>query len=483
MHLNRRVRLQLVFFAVMSLLAGGLIGFNYLGLPNLLFGIGHYRVTVLLPAAAGLYDDANVTYRGTEVGRVQALDLTDTGVAATLSLRSDVPIPVDLDAKVRSQTAVGEQFVELLPRSGQGPNLKEGDVIPAERTTVPPDISELLDATNRGLQAIPGDDLKVAIDEAYTAVGGLGPELSRIVKGTNRLASDARRQLDDLTNVVDHSGPLLQTQVDTSDEIQAWAASVAEITDQVRTEDQGVRGILAEAPGTATEIRQLIERVQPTLPVLLANLVSIGPVAVTYQPHIEQLLVLLPRGVEVLQGAGLANRNTKQDYKGINLSFKLNLNLPPACVTGYLPPQQQRSPGQTDYPDRPEGDVYCRIPQDAMNAVRGARNLPCVTRPGKRAPTVKMCESDIEYVPLNDGFAWKGDPNATLSGQAVPQPRDPSAADVVTPAVAPPLAVADYDPATGGYIGSDGQRYAQTDLAVGAGERTWQDLLVPQRGQ
>ncbi len=32
-----------------------------------------------------------------------------------------------------------------------------------------------------------------------------------------------------------------------------------------------------------------------------------------------------------------------------------------------------------------------------------------------------MCESNENYVPLNDGYNWKGDPNATLSGQAVPQ--------------------------------------------------------------
>jgi phospholipid/cholesterol/gamma-HCH transport system substrate-binding protein len=53
--------------------------------------------------------------------------------------------------------------------------------------------------------------------------------------------------------------------------------------------------------------------------------------------------------------------------------------------------------------------------------VRGVRNVPCETKPGKRAPTVEMCESDEQYVPLNDGLFWKGDPNATLSGQSVPQ--------------------------------------------------------------
>ena len=182
-------------------------------------------------------------------------------------------------------------------------------------------------------------------------------------------------------------------------------------------------GILEQGPGAADEVRALFDRLQPTLPIVLANLVSIGEVAVTYQPNLEQLLVLLPQGTATTQATGVANRNTKQDYEGDYLSFNLNLNLPPPCTTGFLPAQQQRAPSFEDYPDRPPGDLYCRIPQDAAFNVRGARNLPCITVPGKRAPTVKLCESNENYVPLNDGCNWKGDPNATLSGQAIPQCR------------------------------------------------------------
>ena len=74
---------------------------------------------------------------------------------------------------------------------------------------------------------------------------------------------------------------------------------------------------------------------------------------------------------------------------GDYLTLNLNLNLPPPCTTGFIPTQQQRIPSLQDYPDRAPGDVYCRIPQDAPFNVRGARNLPCVTVPGKRAPTAK----------------------------------------------------------------------------------------------
>ena len=45
-------------------------------------------------------------------------------------------------------SAVGEQYVQLLPaQRRRSPPLKDGDVIPLDRTTVPPDINTVLDAT------------------------------------------------------------------------------------------------------------------------------------------------------------------------------------------------------------------------------------------------------------------------------------------------------------------------------------------------
>jgi phospholipid/cholesterol/gamma-HCH transport system substrate-binding protein len=188
----------------------------------------------------------------------------------------------------------------------------------------------------------------------------------------------------------------------------------------------------------------------------------------------------------------LPSANTKQDYKGVYLDFNLNLNLPPPCNTGFLPVRQQRSPSEQDAPERPAGELYCRVPQESDLNVRGVRNIPCETVPGKRAPTAEMCESNEQYVPLNDGYNWKGDPNATLSGQGVPQyapgldPRlsppsgtgtaiPPAAAQPPAPA---PVVAVPYDPATGDYIGPDGKPYTQANLAH-PGNQTWQSMLIP----
>jgi phospholipid/cholesterol/gamma-HCH transport system substrate-binding protein len=486
MHLDRRVLIKLAVFAVVSLVAVAVTVLDYVKVSNLIPGFGQYTVTLELPQSGGLYAGGNVTYRGTEVGRVEDVRVTETGVEAVLALKSGIDIPSDLDARVHSQSAVGEQYVALVPREGPSRPLGDGDVIPMARTSVPPDINSLLDATNTALRAIPKDNLKTVIDESYTAIGNLGPELSRIVKGSTRLAIDARQNLGSLTTLIDQSSPVLDSQADTSDSIQAWAANLADLTGQIQDQDAAVNGLLDKGPASADEVRQLFERLQPTLPIVLANLVNVGEVAVTYQNDIEQLLVLLPQGTAIMGGGIVPNLATKQDYKGFYLDFNLNLNLPAPCTTGFLPAQQRRSASEVDYPPRPEGDLYCRVPQDSAIDVRGVRNVPCETVAGKRAPSVKMCESNESYVPLNDGYNWKGDPNATLSGQGVPQlpPGSPSAAVPPVPGPVPsPMATATYDPLTGSYVGPDGRVHTQTDLARGAaGPRPWQSMLLPPEG-
>lgn len=479
MHLHRRIKIQLAVLTIIALVAVLYMGVHFMKLPSMLFGVGRYTVTMEIPKSGGLYESGNVTYRGTEVGRVESVGLTEQGVQAVLSLESGIDIPSDLIASVHSQSAIGEQYVDLRPRTADSPPLKDGDVIALGDTTVPPDINSLIAAANRGLEAVPNDNLKTVIDESYTAVGGLGPELSRIVRGSTDLAIAARENLDPLIALIEKSRPVLESQTTTSEAIQSWAANLATITTSLKTHDGAVSTVLEKGGPAAEEVRQLVDRVRPTLPLVMANLVSVGEVALDYQDNIEQLLVLFPQVIAAHQAGIMANRDTKQAYRGQYLSFNLNLNLPPPCTTGFLPAQQRRVPAAVDYPERAPGDLYCRIPQDSEMNVRGARNTPCPTVPGKRAPTAALCESDEQYAPLNNGHNWKGDPNATMSGQAVPQlpPGAPAPAAEPPP---PPVAAAEYNPATGTYLGPDGREYTRSDLAQNAPQSpTWQSMLTP----
>ena len=65
---------------------------------------------------------------------------------------------------------------------------------------------------------------------------------------------------------------------------------------------------------------------------------------------------------------------------------------------GFLPPSSWRSPADVSEVDTPDG-LYFKLP-DSPIGVRGARNYPCMGQPGKRAPTVEICNSDKPFEPL-----------------------------------------------------------------------------------
>ena len=120
MRLTRRIKIQLMVFAVDRLIAGAIMFFGYMQVPTVFFGVGRYTVTVQLPQAGGLYPSGNVTYRGVEVGRVRdgASDRHRRRGGAVDGFGH--PHPRRSHAEVHSVSAVGEQYVALVPRSGKG---------------------------------------------------------------------------------------------------------------------------------------------------------------------------------------------------------------------------------------------------------------------------------------------------------------------------------------------------------------------------
>jgi phospholipid/cholesterol/gamma-HCH transport system substrate-binding protein len=395
MMLTRFVRIQLTIFTIASIVGVLVMVFSYIQAPTLL-GVGRITVTLELPASGGLYRFSNVTYRGVQIGKVTAVGLTPNGPTATLSLDTSPRIPADLQAEVRSISAVGEQYVDLRPHTDSGPYLKDGSVIAARDTTIPQAVGPMLDQVSALITSIPKDKLSGLLDESFKGVNGAGYDLGSLFDSSAKVVGDVNGVADSTRTLVDDAAPLLDSQADTTDAIRTWARSLAGVSEQVATDDQQVRTLLQTGPAAANEVSRLLNQVKPTLPVLLANLTTIGQVAVTYHPSLEQLLVLLPPSVASTQAFGLSRNNPTGFPLG---DFGVSIGDPPACTVGFLPPSQWRSPADTSTVDTPDG-LYCKLPQDSPIVVRGARNYPCMGHPGKRAPTVQLCNDPNGYQPL-----------------------------------------------------------------------------------
>ncbi|BBZ03484.1 mammalian cell entry protein [Mycolicibacterium chitae] len=392
--LTRFVRTQLILFTIASIVGVAVMLFAYMQLPTLL-GVGRLTVKMDLPATGGLYQFSNVTYRGSQIGKVTSVELTETGARATLSLDRSPKVPADLQAHVLSMSAVGEQYVDLQPRTDSGPYLENGSVIAAADTTIPQEVGPMLDQVSALMDTIPQDTLSHLLDETFEAFNGTGYDFGSLLDSAATITRDANAISDRTRALIDDSVPFLEAQEQTTDSTRTWARSMAGITGQLSDNDPEFRSVLANGPGFAQETSRLLEQVKPTLPVLLANMTTIGQVGVTYNPSIEQLLVLLPPYVAQIQT--YAPINNPVGMPGGD--FSLGLGDPPSCTVGFLPPSAWRSPSDTEVIDTPD-DIYCKLPQDSPIAVRGARNYPCMGHPGKRAPTVELCNDPEGFQPL-----------------------------------------------------------------------------------
>src|ERR1700727_2772441 len=392
--LTRFVRIQLLIFTIIGIVGVIAMALFYVQAPTLL-GIGRMTVTLELPATGGLYRFSNVTYRGVQVGKVTAVSLTAKGAKATLSLGTSPKIPANLQADVLSVSAVGEQFVDLRPRTDSGPYLRNGSVIAMHDTTIPQAVGPMLDQVSALVKSLPKNKIGQLLDESFQAFNGAGYDLGSLADSASRISADSNSIVDRTRALTEDSQPLLNAQAQTTDSIRTWAHSLAGISDVLANDDSRVRTVLENGPGALDEASRLFQQIKPTLPVLLAHLTTIGQIGVTYHPSIEQLLVLLPAAVAYEQTAGSTNWPDGQS-RG---DFALTIDDPPICTVGFLPQSQWRSPADTSDLDTPDG-LYCKLPQDSPLAVRGARNYPCMGHPGKRAPTVEICNSDKPFEPL-----------------------------------------------------------------------------------
>ena len=513
--LTRFIWRQLIIFSILSVITAIALGWYYLQIPTAA-GIGQYTLKADLPKSGGLYKTANVTYRGATIGTVTAVEPTETGARVTLSISDSYKIPIDASANVHSVSAVGEQYLDLVSVGNPGQYFSPGQTI--TKGTVPTEIGPALDDANRGLAVLPKEKIASLLDETAQAVGGLGPALQRLVDATQAIAGDFKTHIGDVNDIIENSGPVIDSQVDSGDSIRRWSHNLDILAAQSAENDQHVQSILTHAAPTADQVNEVFGDVRESLPQTLANLEIVLDMLRRYHKGVEQLLVAYPQGAS----EGQTVTTPFPGYAALGTS--LTINQPPPCLTGFLPASQWRSPADTSLAPMPSG-TYCKIPQDfPANAVRGARNLPCVDVPGKRAATPRECRDSKPYIPSGTN-PWYGDPNQILTcpapaarcdqpvkpGQVMPAPSidnglnpapsdrvagtPPPVSDVLqrpgsgtvqcngqqpNPCVyipsGPPPAV--YAPQSGQLVGPDGIKYTVENSSK-TGDDGWKDMLAP----
>lgn len=391
--MNKTLRTQLIVFCVIAAVGITYVGANYVRLPSL-FGIGQYKVYLDLPDTGGVFTNAAVSYRGTPVGRIGDLSLTEDGVRVELDLDSSAPdIPADTVAVVANRSAIGEQFVDLRPNSLSEPYLEEGDVISAGDEALPVRVEDLLLSVDELSRSVPLDELEVTVDELGKAFEGRGPQLQRLSDSLITISDSGIRTMPQLQALIRDGATVLDTQADQSGEIISFSSDLRTVTEALRDSDSDLERLISTAPEFADETRRLVEISGEPLTRSVTNLSNtmktVDPLAPSFKVLLQLLPALAAGGLSVAPGDGT-----------IHFGLVLEMDNPTPCTMGYEGTQQiidemkaqdpSFDPQEQNFP--PNYDAHCSVPFGSPTNVRGAERVeyayPGVVQPWDNKPKI-----------------------------------------------------------------------------------------------
>jgi phospholipid/cholesterol/gamma-HCH transport system substrate-binding protein len=363
--IRRGTKVQLLVFALITVLGLSYVSANYVGLGRALLGSG-YVVTADFPQSGGIFENAEVTYRGVAVGRVDRLRLAGDGVHVDLSIDDGVEVPSDTIAVVENRSAVGEQYVDLQPRSQGGPFLADGDRVRSEDNRTPLPTEVLLLNLNRLVESVDKRDLVVVIDELGEAFAGTGRDLQRLLDSGDALTRSAVDALPETIRLIEDGQTVLATQRESGSAIKSFSRDLADLSQTLRTSDGDLRKLLDNGIVASQEMETLVRTNRAAISALLANLVTSGQVTVARLDGLEQVLVTYPDavagGYTVVPGDSTSH-------------FGLVLNSDPhTCTQGYGGTKQRTPAATSDVPANT--DARCTEPRGSKTSVRGAQNAP-----------------------------------------------------------------------------------------------------------
>lgn len=129
-----------------------------------------------------LQEASDVKIRGLIVGEVRTITAGKDGATLGLALKPEMTelIPAGVSARLLPKTLFGERYVDLVPPEGdQGRAIRQGDVIPQDRTSVAIELEEVFENLLPLLRTIEPAKLSATLNALATALDGRGTKLGQ----------------------------------------------------------------------------------------------------------------------------------------------------------------------------------------------------------------------------------------------------------------------------------------------------------------
>jgi virulence factor Mce-like protein len=197
---------------------------------------GQMTVRAVFPDSVGLYQGNDVQVLGIKVGTVTRIVPSGTHVLVDLAIDRGVKIPANAGAVTVAPSVVTDRRVELTPVYRGGPTLRDGDLIPLDRTRTPVNFDRVLAAADRlstQLAAVQNGQpvLSDAVATAARTFQGKGDKLRTTLHGLATTVGIGADQRDQLVNLIKDADHLSQVAAANDATIRSFSTNLTEATE------------------------------------------------------------------------------------------------------------------------------------------------------------------------------------------------------------------------------------------------------------
>jgi virulence factor Mce-like protein len=226
------------------------------------FSVGAFRgsfipsepVTVLSPRAGLMMNNnARVTMRGVEVGKVASIEALPNGQAA-VHLAMDPSqlhlIPANVQVELSSPTVFGAKYVQLMPPAEPSSQpLHAGQVLDAQHVTV--EINTVFDQLTAVLSKIEPAKLNATLGTLAKALNGRGQKLGNALVDLDEFFATVDRSLPALRNDLVMAPEVLNTYADAAPDLIKIVANATRLSQTIVDEQHNLDAFLVSVIGLA----------------------------------------------------------------------------------------------------------------------------------------------------------------------------------------------------------------------------------------
>jgi phospholipid/cholesterol/gamma-HCH transport system substrate-binding protein len=293
--IGNRIKINLIFFLV------GSLGLSYL-MANQVLSIlqDRYSVYAIFPDAGGVFTNQEVTYRGITVGQVGAMEVVEDGVSIELAIDKEFDqIPKeDIEARVMFKSAVGEQFVDLLPATDDGPYLEHKDVIPKEQNTIPVSTQALLATLEAVLRGVPPEDLKGAVDALGIGLTGRGPDLATIIESSANLAELFARRAPEVQGLLRNGSKVGRSFVESRREFATAIHELVTVSESLSNSTDDLEKLLKSTNIASDELVRLLNEHKTAVNEFLIEFAEVNELQAQHAGDLNGLFLSLPDALD-----------------------------------------------------------------------------------------------------------------------------------------------------------------------------------------